>query len=150
MIAPGTSTNARGRRAVTAAVVGNLLEWYDFAVYGYLALILAKRFFPQGDELSALLSTFATFGVGFVVRPLGGILIGRLGDVKGRKAALTLTILLMAAGTVAIGLLPTHEQIGLWAPALLVCARLLQGFAAGGEWGGATAFIVEWSPERQP
>ena len=149
MIAPGTSTNARGRRAVTAAVVGNLLEWYDFAVYGYLALILAKRFFPQGDELSALLSTFATFGVGFVVRPLGGILIGRLGDVKGRKAALALTILLMAAGTVAIGLLPTYEQIGLWAPALLVCARLLQGFAAGGEWGGATAFIVEWAPERQ-
>jgi MHS family proline/betaine transporter-like MFS transporter len=138
-----------GRRAVTAAVLGNLLEWYDFAVYGYLALVLAAQFFPKGDELTALLSTFAAFGVGFVVRPLGGILIGRLGDVKGRKAALTLTIFLMAAGTVLIGLLPTYESIGVWAPALLVLARLMQGFAAGGEWGGATAFIVEWAPENR-
>jgi MHS family proline/betaine transporter-like MFS transporter len=137
------------RRAVTAAVLGNLLEWYDFAVYGYLALILAAHFFPKGDEVAALLATFAAFGVGFVVRPLGGILIGRLGDVKGRKAALLLTIFLMAAGTVLIGLLPGYQSIGVWAPALLVLARLVQGFAAGGEWGGATAFIVEWAPERR-
>jgi MHS family proline/betaine transporter-like MFS transporter len=137
------------RRAVTAAVLGNLLEWYDFAVYGFLALVLAAKFFPSGDELTALLSTFAAFGVGFVVRPLGGILIGRLGDVRGRKAALTLTIFLMAVGTVLIGLLPTYESIGMWAPALLVLARLMQGFAAGGEWGGATAFIVEWAPENR-
>jgi MHS family proline/betaine transporter-like MFS transporter len=137
------------RRAVTAAVLGNLLEWYDFAVYGYLALMLAAHFFPKGDEVAALLATFAAFGVGFVVRPLGGILIGRLGDVKGRKAALLLTIFLMAAGTVLIGLLPGYQSIGVWAPALLVLARLVQGFAAGGEWGGATAFIVEWAPERR-
>ena len=133
---------------MAAAVLGNLLEWYDFAVYGFLALILAAHFFPKGDDdVVALLATFAAFGVGFVVRPLGGILIGRLGDVKGRKAALTLTIFLMAAGTVLIGLLPGYQSIGVWAPALLVLARLLQGFAAGGEWGGATAFIVEWAPE---
>jgi MFS transporter, MHS family, proline/betaine transporter len=144
-----TPRAGNSRRAVTAAVIGNLLEWYDFAVYGYLALILAAHFFPKGDEVAALLSTFAAFGVGFVVRPLGGILIGRLGDVKGRKAALTLTIFLMAAGTVLIGVLPSYQSIGVWAPALLVLARLVQGFAAGGEWGGATAFIVEWAPERR-
>jgi MHS family proline/betaine transporter-like MFS transporter len=144
-----TPRAAGSRRAVTAAVLGNLLEWYDFAVYGYLALILAAHFFPKGDEVAALLATFAAFGVGFIVRPLGGILIGRLGDVKGRKAALMLTIFLMAAGTVLIGLLPSYQSIGIWAPALLVLARLVQGFAAGGEWGGATAFIVEWAPERR-
>ena len=137
------------RKAVTAAVMGNLLEWYDFAIYGYLATIVARNFFPKGDEMTALLSTFATFGVGFVVRPLGGILIGRLGDVRGRKTALMLTIFMMAFGTVLIGLIPTYESIGLWAPALLVAARLLQGFAAGGEWGGSTAFIVEWAPEAR-
>lgn len=137
------------RKAVGAAVMGNLLEWYDFAIYGYLATIIAKNFFPQGDETTALLSAFATFGVGFVVRPLGGILIGRLGDVRGRKTALMLTIFLMAFGTVAIGLIPTYDSIGLWAPALLVVARLVQGFATGGEWGSSTAFIVEWAPNNK-
>ena len=136
-----------GRRAVGAAVMGNLLEWYDFAVYGYLATVIAKKFFAPGDDLAALLSTFATFGVGFIVRPLGGIVIGRMGDVKGRKSALMLTIFLMAAGTVLIGLIPDYATIGALAPALLVFARLLQGFAAGGEWGGSTAFIVEWAPQ---
>jgi len=144
--AKATPSPLTSRKAVTAAVMGNLLEWYDFAIYGYLATIVAKNFFPQEDEKTALLSTFATFGVGFVVRPLGGIVIGRLGDVRGRKAALMLTIFMMAFGTVLIGLIPTHASIGLWAPALLVTARLLQGFAAGGEWGGSTSFIVEWAP----
>lgn len=143
---PGAAHPLASRKAVTAAVMGNLLEWYDFAIYGYLATIVAKNFFPQEDEKTALLSTFATFGVGFVVRPLGGILTGRLGDVRGRKTALMLTIFLMAFGTVLIGLIPTYDSIGLWAPALLVIARLLQGFAAGGEWGGSTSFIVEWAP----
>jgi len=127
--------------------MGNLLEWYDFAIYGYLATLIAKKFFAPGDELAALLSTFATFGVGFVVRPLGGIVVGRIGDLKGRKAALMLTIFLMAIGTVMIGLIPEYAAIGAWAPMLLVLARLLQGFAAGGEWGGSTAFIVEWAPQ---
>jgi len=138
-----------GRQAVTAAVVGNVLEWYDFAVYAYLATVLAKKFFPSGNARVALLSTFAAFGIGFVVRPLGGIVIGRRGDVKGRKSALMLTIFLMAAGTVLIGLLPTYQGIGVWAPVLLVMARLMQGFSAGGEWGGSTAFIVEWAPEKR-
>lgn len=137
------------RRALVAAVIGNVLEWYDFAVYAYLATIIAKKFFPAGDDVVSQLSTFAAFGVGFLVRPLGGLVIGRLGDLRGRKAALVLTIMLMAAGTVLIGIIPTYERIGVVAPALLVLARVLQGFSAGGEWGTSTAFIVEWAPEAQ-
>jgi len=134
-------------KAVSAAVVGNVLEWYDFAVYAFVAGIIAKNFFPQSDEVTALLSSFLAYGLGFVARPLGGIVIGRLGDTRGRKAALMLTIFLMAAGTVMIGILPTHATAGLVAPILLVVARLMQGFSAGGEWGGSTAFIVEWAPK---
>jgi len=136
-------------RAVSAAVVGNILEWYDFAIYGYVAIIIAKNFFPSGDEIGALLATFATFGIGFVARPLGGIIIGRMGDTRGRKAALLLTIFLMALGTIGIGVIPSYSSIGLLAPLLLVVCRLMQGFAAGGEWGGATAFIVEWAPPNR-
>jgi MFS family permease len=134
-------------KAVSAAVVGNVLEWYDFAVYAFVAGIIAKNFFPQSDEVTALLSSFLAYGLGFVARPLGGIVIGRLGDTRGRKAALMLTIFMMAAGTVMIGILPTYATLGLGAPLLLVVARLLQGFSAGGEWGGSTAFIVEWAPK---
>jgi MHS family proline/betaine transporter-like MFS transporter len=137
------------RRAVTAAVVGNVLEWYDFAIYAFMATVIARKFFPSGDEVTALLSTFAAFGVGFVVRPLGGIVIGRLGDLKGRKTVLLLTIALMAAGTVLIGLIPSYETIGPAASILILIARMLQGFSAGGEWGGSTAFIVEWAPENR-
>ena len=139
----------KSRKAVTAAVVGNVLEWYDFAVYAYVAAIIARKFFPAQDEVTALLSTFLAYGLGFLARPLGGIVIGRMGDVSGRKNALLLTMFLMAAGTVMIGLLPTYESIGFLAPLLLVVARLLQGFSAGGEWGGSTAFIVEWAPKDQ-
>jgi MHS family proline/betaine transporter-like MFS transporter len=134
-------------QAVVAAVVGNVLEWYDFSVYAFVATILAKQFFPGGSEATRLLATFAAFGIGFLARPLGGIVIGRIGDTRGRKAALVLTILMMAIGTTMIGLIPSYATIGLAAPALLVIARLMQGFSAGGEWGGSTAFIVEWAPE---
>jgi MHS family proline/betaine transporter-like MFS transporter len=140
---------ADGRKAVIAAVIGNVLEWYDFAVYAFVAGIIARKFFPQTDEVTALLSTFLAYGLGFVARPLGGIIIGRLGDTRGRRAALMLTIFMMAAGTVLIGVLPTYASIGLLAPLLLVVARLLQGFSAGGEWGGSTAYIVEWAPAGQ-
>ena len=144
MNAPASS---QGRRAVTAAVIGNVLEWYDFAVYGFVAVIIAKKFFPGQDEITALLSTFLTFGLGFVARPVGAIVIGRMGDTHGRKAALLLTIFLMAAGTVLIGILPTYASIGFLAPLLLLVARLMQGFSTGGEWGGSTSFIVEWAPK---
>lgn len=135
------------RKAVVAAAIGNVLEWYDFGVYVFFALAIGHNFFPNVGSSVALLESFAVFGVGFLARPVGGIVLGRLGDTHGRKLALTLTITLMAIGTVVIGILPTFETIGIAAPVLLVLARLLQGFSAGGEWGGSTAFMVEWAPE---
>jgi MFS transporter, MHS family, proline/betaine transporter len=143
------TASAKSRRAVGAAIFGNVLEWYDFAIYGYVATIIAHQFFPKGDDVTALLATFATFGIGFVARPLGGIIIGRMGDTAGRKAALLVTVFLMAIGTIGIGIIPSYESIGLFAPLLLLICRLMQGFAAGGEWGSATAFIVEWAPEKR-
>ncbi len=140
-------TSTTPRRAVAAAVVGNVLEWYDFAVYGYLAGIIGANFFPSGDPSAELLASFGIFGVGFLARPLGGVLIGRIGDVRGRRTALLLTLFMMAAGTVLMGLAPSYAAVGIFGPATVVVARLLQGFSAGGEWGGSTAFIVEWAPE---
>jgi MHS family proline/betaine transporter-like MFS transporter len=137
------------RRAVLAAGVGNVLEWYDFTVYAYLAVVLGKLFFQSGNETAAVLATFAVFGVGFVARPIGGILIGIFGDKYGRKPALLLTFALMIVSTGMIGLLPTYASIGLAAPILLVIARLLQGISAGGEWGGAASFLVEWAPPKR-
>jgi MFS transporter, MHS family, proline/betaine transporter len=136
-------------RVIFASIIGNALEWYDFTVYAFLATISSKHFFPNSTVTVALLSTFAVFGVGFVARPVGGLLIGLYGDAKGRKPALLLTIVLMAAGTCLIGLLPTYNTIGIWAPVLLVLARILQGFSAGGEWGGSASFLVEWAPSRR-
>src|ERR1041384_3075779 len=140
---------AQTRRAVSAAVIGNVLEWYDFSVYAFVAVIIARKFFPSENEVSALLATFLAFGLGFVARPLGGIILGRLGDTHGRKTALLITIALMAIGTVLVGVLPTYAAIGVAAPLLLVVARLMQGFSAGGEWGSSTAYIVEWAPQNQ-
>ena len=137
------------RRAIIATVIGNGLEWFDFTVYSFFAVIIAKLFFPTGNELSSLLLAVATFGVGFFMRPVGGIILGVYADRVGRKAALTLTILLMALGTAIIGLAPTYQSIGLWAPALIVLARLIQGFSAGGEVGGATAFLIEHAPDAE-
>jgi MHS family proline/betaine transporter-like MFS transporter len=139
-------SGGNAKRIIAAGAIGNVLEWYDFAVYGYVATIIAKNFFPPGNDTAALLATFAAFGIGFLARPLGGIIIGWIGDHYGRKTALLITIFLMAVGTVLIGLIPTYATIGLLAPAILVLARLMQGFSAGGEWGGSTAFIVEWAP----
>lgn len=138
---------AKARTAVAAAVVGNVLEWYDFAVYTFLAAIIGRNFFPSSDPSAELLYSFAVFGMGFLARPLGAIIIGRLGDVKGRKTALLITIFLMAAGTVLMGLAPTYASVGIFGPLVILIARLMQGFSAGGEWGGSTAFIVEWAPE---
>ncbi|WP_313066714.1 MFS transporter [Paraburkholderia sp. LEh10] len=142
-----TNDRAGARRAVAAAAIGNVLEWYDFAVYGFLATIIAHKFFPAKDDFTSMLATFAVFGAGFVMRPLGGIVLGRFADMRGRKAALLVTMFMMAGSTVAIGLVPTYASIGIAAPLLVMSARLLQGFSAGGEWGGATAFIVEWAPD---
>lgn len=136
---------ARARRQRRAALIGNVFEFYDFMVYAFLAATLARKFF-YGSEMAALLSSFAAFGVGFLARPLGGALIGRFADTHGRRSAMLLTVVGMAIGTVGIGLLPTYASIGLAAPILLVVLRLIQGLAAGGEWGTSAAFIVESAP----
>ncbi|WP_122587505.1 MFS transporter, partial [Pseudomonas viridiflava] len=138
--------NRQARRAITATVIGNGLEWFDFTVYSFFSVIIAKVFFPTGSELTSYLLALATFGVGFFMRPVGGIVLGIYGDKHGRKAALSLTILLMAFGTLIIALTPSFAQIGYLAPVLIVLARLLQGFSAGGEMGSATAFLTEHAP----
>jgi MHS family proline/betaine transporter-like MFS transporter len=148
----GAGTPAARRdmsKAVVSGAIGNILEWYDFTVYAYLAAILGAKFFPTGNETTATLSTFAVFGVGFFARPFGGILIGMFGDRFGRKPALMLTFGMIAGSTGLIGLLPTYASIGLVAPMLLVLARLVQGISAGGEWGGAASFLVEWAPSNR-
>jgi MHS family proline/betaine transporter-like MFS transporter len=137
-------------RAVIATSIGNMLEWYDFTVYALLAHYIAGNFFPASDDpTSKLLKTFLVFGLGFVVRPLGAVLIGNYGDRAGRKAALTFTILLMAVGTAVIAFSPTYSSIGVGAPLLLLLGRVLQGFSAGGEIGSATAFLLESAELRQ-
>ncbi|ESJ25074.1 membrane protein [Cupriavidus sp. HPC(L)] len=145
---PATHARKR-RRAIVATVIGNGLEWFDFTVYSFFAVIIARLFFPTGNDLSSLLLAVATFGVGFFMRPVGGIVLGIYADRVGRKQALSLTILLMAVGTTIIGIAPTYDQIGVFAPLLIVIARLMQGFSAGGEMGGATAFLTEYAPARQ-
>ncbi|AFT84872.1 MFS transporter [Paraburkholderia phenoliruptrix] len=130
-------------RIVVAAVVGNLLEFFDFTVYSFFALTIAKLFFPSQDPIGSTLLALSAFAIGFVARPVGGFVLGHYADKRGRRAALTLTIFLMAVGSAAIGLAPTYETIGIAAPALIVVARLVQGFAQGGEFGAATATLLE-------
>jgi MHS family proline/betaine transporter-like MFS transporter len=142
-------SGAQQGRAIVASAVGNFLELFDFAIYGFLAIPLGANFFPSHDPLISLLSSFATFGVGFIMRTVGAVVIGVYGDVRGRKAALALTIVMMAGATGVIGLLPSYAQIGIAAPILLVLCRMVQGFATGGEWGGAAAFLVEHSPDKR-
>ena len=139
-------TASRGRRHLVAAAMGNVLEYYDFVVYAFLATVIARRFFPNESELAGLLATFGAFGAGFLARPIGGAIIGRLADRRGRRVALLISVFGMAVGTVGIGLLPTFDSIGSLASVLLVSLRLLQGLCAGGGWGSATAFIIESAP----
>ncbi|MFF5917771.1 glycine betaine/L-proline transporter ProP [Streptomyces flavochromogenes] len=137
------------KRAVKAASLGNAMEWFDFGIYAYLAVTLGHVFFPSGNDTVQLLSSFATFAVAFLIRPLGGMVFGPMGDRLGRKKVLALTMILMAVGTFAIGLIPSYASIGFWAPALLVFFRMLQGFSTGGEYGGASTFIAEYAPDRR-
>ncbi|QHG85752.1 glycine betaine/L-proline transporter ProP [Xanthomonas sp. NCPPB 1638] len=136
------------RKAVGAAALGNAMEWFDFGVYGYLAVTLGQVFFPASNPTAQLIATFATFTVAFLVRPIGGMVFGPLGDRYGRQKVLAATMILMALGTFSIGLIPSYASIGLWAPALLLIARLLQGFSTGGEYGGAATFIAEYATDR--
>ncbi|SAK42909.1 major facilitator transporter [Caballeronia glebae] len=137
------------RRIVFSSSIGNALEWFDFLVYGYFATVIAKAFFPSHDEWLSTMLAIGTFGISFLMRPLGAIVLGVYGDRKGRKAALTLAILLMMVGTLTMALMPSYRQIGIAAPLLILLARLVQGFAVGGEFGSATAFMVEHSEARR-
>lgn len=138
------------KKSVYATGIGNAMEWFDFGLYSYLAIIISQNFFSavENDELK-LVFTFATFAIAFLMRPIGGIVFGRIGDRLGRKVVLTTTIVMMAGSTLIIGLLPTYDQIGIWAPILLLLARILQGFSTGGEYAGAMVYIAESSPDNK-
>lgn len=137
------------RKVIIAGMLGNGLEWYDYALYAYTTLIISKLFFPAGDETAHLLATLGIFAVGFVARPFGGVFFGVIGDKFGRRTALVLSIFLMAIPTGCIGLLPTYEQIGIAAPLLLTLIRVLQGLSLGGAFSGSMTFLVEHAPMRQ-
>jgi MFS transporter, MHS family, proline/betaine transporter len=137
------------RKAVTGASIGNAVEWFDFAIYGFLATSIAANFFPSGNDTAALLKTFAIFAAAFFMRPLGGFVFGPLGDRIGRQRVLALVILLMSGSTLAIGLLPTYTAIGVAAPLLLLFFRCLQGFSAGGEYGGGAVYLAEFASDKR-
>ena len=137
------------RRAATASFMGNFVEWFDYAAYGYLAAVIAVVFFPATDKTTGLLAAFAVFAISFIVRPIGGIVWGHIGDRYGRRNALSLSILIMSGATFCIALLPTYAQVGMWAPLLLLLIRLVQGFSASGEYAGAAAFLAEYAPDNK-
>lgn len=147
--APARVPTSTLHKVTIAASAGTVVEWFDFAIYGFTAPILAKVFFPSGNSAIALLQTFAVFAVAFALRPVGGAFFGTLGDRIGRKKVLSLTVLLMSGATLAIGLLPTHAAIGIWAAVLLTLARCVQGLSAGGEYAGAVTYVIEHSPDDQ-
>ncbi|MEU9386965.1 glycine betaine/L-proline transporter ProP [Streptomyces sp. NPDC048279] len=147
--APTVTDPALVKRAVKAAALGNAMEWFDFGVYSYIAVTLGKVFFPSGSPTAQLLSTFGAFAAAFLVRPLGGMVFGPLGDRVGRQKVLAVTMIMMAAGTFAIGLIPSYATIGVGAPVLLLAARLVQGFSTGGEYAGASTFIAEYAPDKK-
>ncbi|MFJ3770905.1 glycine betaine/L-proline transporter ProP [Streptomyces sp. NPDC090075] len=147
--APTVTDPALVKRAVKAAALGNAMEWFDFGVYSYIAVTLGKVFFPSGNPTAQLLSTFGAFAAAFLVRPLGGLVFGPLGDRVGRQKVLAVTMIMMAAGTFAIGLIPSYATIGVGAPILLLAARLVQGFSTGGEYAGASTFIAEYAPDKK-
>jgi MFS transporter, MHS family, shikimate and dehydroshikimate transport protein len=137
-------------KVAAASFIGTAVEWYDFFLYGTAAALVFNRlFFPSFDPLMGTLAAFATFAVGFIARPLGGVIFGHFGDKLGRKSMLSATLMIMGAATFAIGLLPTYERVGVWAPVLLVVLRVLQGFGLGGEWGGAVLMAVEHAPSNR-
>ena len=146
----GLSPTSGLKRVVIASMAGTVVEWYEFFLYGTAAtLVFSKVFFAQsGSDLDAILAAFVTYAVGFVARPLGGIVFGHFGDKYGRKKLLQFSLLLVGVATFLMGCLPTYGQIGSWAPTLLVVLRFLQGFAVGGEWGGAVLLVAEHSPDR--
>lgn len=135
------------KKAITAAGIGNFVEWFDFVLYAQFAAIIAIHFFPSDNPTTGLLATFAVFALGFLARPIGGVIFGHYGDKYGRKKALSAAVLLMSIATLSIGLTPTYESIGLMAPILLVVWRVCQGLSAGGEYAGSSSFVIEFAPK---
>ncbi|MGH9757964.1 MAG: MFS transporter, partial [Candidatus Acidiferrales bacterium] len=133
-------------RVALAGAIGNLLEWYDFGLYGLLAPVLATLFFPGRNRIAALLAVYGGFAIGFAMRPIGAVVLGRLGDRVGRRFVLLVSVMLMGISTVAVGLLPTYDAIGIWAPVLLILTRMFQGFSVGGEFVGSVTYLVESAP----
>ncbi|TXH62007.1 MAG: MFS transporter, partial [Burkholderiaceae bacterium] len=145
---PKTEQEKSIRRVVASALVGATIEWYDFFLYGVVAgIVFNKLYFPASDPLVATMLAYTTFAVGFVTRPLGGIIFGHFGDKLGRKSMLILTLMIMGIATFLIGLVPTYESIGIWAPIALLLLRVLQGIGLGGEWGGAVLMAYEYAPK---
>jgi MHS family proline/betaine transporter-like MFS transporter len=137
------------RRSIIAVGIGNGLEFYDFAIFAALTPVISQLFFPSGDPLSAVLSTFAVFAVGFLMRPVGAVFFGRLADVRGRKVAMIVAVTVMGASTVFLGVIPVYAQIGIWAPIFLVIARMFQGLSVGGEFGTSATFLIEFAPSNR-
>ncbi len=135
------------RKVIFASSLGTVFEWYDFYLYGTLAVFFSSLFFPPGNDTAAFLASLATFGAGFAVRPFGALVFGRIGDLVGRKYTFLITIVVMGLSTALVGVLPTYAQIGIWAPILLVTLRLAQGLALGGEYGGAATYVAEHAPQ---
>lgn len=140
-------TSTHLRRVIAAGMIGNVLEWYDFAIYGYFAAQIGRHFFPHEDAVAQLLSTFGIFAVGYLMRPVGGVIVGHIGDTLGRRAALTFSVAAMAIPTFLIGLLPGYETFGVLAPVGLTLLRVVQGLSVGGEYPGSMVFLVEHAPE---
>ena len=136
-------------KIISASSVGTLIEWYDFYIFGSLATVIASQFFPKTNPTAALLSTLGTFAAGFIVRPFGALVFGRLGDLIGRKYTFLLTLIIMGGSTFAIGLVPGYARIGFAAPLLVLLLRLMQGLALGGEYGGAATYVAEHSPPHR-
>lgn len=136
-------------QSLSAGTVGNILEWYDFGLYGYLAPVIASLFFPSSNAVASLLGAYGGFAIGFMMRPIGGAVLGHLGDRVGRPAVLIASVVLMGCATTAVGLLPTYRQIGIWAPFLLLVVRMFQGFSVGGEFTGSVSYLVETAPSRR-
>ncbi|HET8645030.1 MAG TPA: MFS transporter [Vicinamibacteria bacterium] len=149
MAAADETTERSLRSVILASSLGTLFEWYDFYLYGSLAVFFGELFFPAGNERAALLASLATFGAGFGVRPLGAVVFGRVGDLIGRKYTFVVTMVTMGLSTALIGFLPTYESVGLLAPAVLVTLRLVQGLALGGEYGGAATYVAEHVPDHR-
>jgi MHS family proline/betaine transporter-like MFS transporter len=151
--APPQASLGRGEKSITRLIVatsiGNALEWYDITIYGYFAIYVSKAFFPNDDPRTSLLLTFGTFGLAYLARPIGGVILGAYADRHGRKASLLISIVLMTLGTLAVAVMPTFGTIGILAPIAVLVARLVQGFSAGGEFGSSTAFLVEHRPDRR-